>query len=68
LVVLTWLATSWGETLDPMLPVYAAVGLGGVVLTALYLRHVHPAASSDCPFSASDALELIQRHVAAPTA
>jgi hypothetical protein len=40
LVVTSWLVTWWGEPLDPMLPAYAIVGLGGVLLSALYLRNV----------------------------
>jgi CHASE2 domain-containing sensor protein len=40
LVVTSWLVTWWGEPLDPMLPAYAVVGLGGVVLSWLYLRNV----------------------------
>jgi hypothetical protein len=39
LVVLTWLVTLWGEPPDPMVPVYAAIGLGGIVLSVVYLRH-----------------------------
>jgi hypothetical protein len=38
LVVDTWLVTFWGEPLDPMLPVYALIGVGGLVLTVVYLR------------------------------
>ncbi len=40
LVVTSWLVTWWGEPLDPMLPVYALVALGGIVLSVLYLRSV----------------------------
>ena len=42
LVVNTWLATRWGVPVDPMLPAYAAVGLGGFALSVLYLRSVVP--------------------------
>jgi hypothetical protein len=38
LVVDTWLVTFWGEPLDTMLPVYALIGVGGLVLTVVYLR------------------------------
>ena len=40
LVVASWLVTWWGEPIDPMLPAYAAIGFGGVVLSVLYLRSV----------------------------
>ena len=40
LVVTSWLVTLWGEPLDSMLPVYALIGLGGVLLSVLYLRSV----------------------------
>ena len=43
LVVTSWLVTWWGQPLDPMLPVYALIGVGGVVLSALYLRSVDKA-------------------------
>jgi len=42
LVVNTWLVTHWGVPADPMLPAYAAVGLGGLALTVAYLRGVAP--------------------------
>jgi hypothetical protein len=38
LVVDTWLVTLWGQSIDPMLPAYAVIGLGDVVFTAIYLR------------------------------
>jgi hypothetical protein len=38
LVIDSWLVTFWGEPLDPMLPVYALIGVGGLMLTVLYLR------------------------------
>jgi hypothetical protein len=43
LVVNTWLVTRWGLPPDPMLPAYAAVALGGIILTVAYLRGVAPA-------------------------
>jgi hypothetical protein len=42
LVVDTWLMTLWGEASDPMLPAYAFIGVGGLVLLAAYLRSVGP--------------------------
>lgn len=47
LVVDTWLVTRWGVPADPMLPVYAAVGLGGLVLTVAFLRGVASNAASE---------------------
>jgi hypothetical protein len=43
LVVNTWLVTRWGQPADPMLPAYAAVALGGIVLTVAYVRGITPA-------------------------
>jgi hypothetical protein len=45
LVMLTWLVTLWGEPVDTMVPMYAAIGLGGVVLTVLFLRQLQPASA-----------------------
>jgi hypothetical protein len=42
LVVDTWLVTLWGQPLDPTLPAYAVIGLGGLFLTAMYLRCIRP--------------------------
>jgi hypothetical protein len=42
LVVATWLVTLWGAAPDPMVPVYAAVGLGGVALSVVFLRSIRP--------------------------
>src|SRR5581483_7712677 len=42
LVVNTWLVIHWGVPADPMLPAYAAVGVGGIILTVAYLRGVAP--------------------------
>jgi hypothetical protein len=42
LVVDTWVMTLWGEASDPMLPAYAFIGVGGLVLLAAYLRCVGP--------------------------
>jgi hypothetical protein len=42
LVVDTWLMTLWGEASDPMLPAYAFIGVGGLVLLTAYLRCVGP--------------------------
>src|ERR1051326_3504231 len=42
LVVDSYLVTLWGESLDPMLPAYAAIGLGGLALLVVYLRAVLP--------------------------
>lgn len=40
LVVDTWLMTLWGEASDPMLPAYAFIGVGGLILLAVFLRCV----------------------------
>ena len=42
LVVDSYLVTLWGEPLDPMLPAYAVIGLGGLVFLVVYLRSVLP--------------------------
>jgi len=42
LVMSSWLVTWWGEPLDPMLPVYACVGVGGSVLATLFLHGIRP--------------------------
>jgi hypothetical protein len=42
LVVDTWLMTLWGQASDPMLPAYAVIAVGGLVLLAAYLRCVGP--------------------------
>ncbi len=38
LVFDSWLVMRWGQPLDPMVPFYAVVGLGGVAGLATYLR------------------------------
>jgi len=45
LVVDTWLVTLWGQPIDPMLPAYAVIGLGGLFFTAIYLRCIRPRGS-----------------------
>jgi hypothetical protein len=42
LVLNSWLVTLWGVPLDPMVPFYALVGLGGVAGTVVYLRAIAP--------------------------
>jgi len=42
LVVDSYLVTLWGEPLDPMLPAYAVIGLGGLAFLVVYLRAVLP--------------------------
>jgi hypothetical protein len=42
LVVNAWVVASWGAQLDPMLPAYAVVGVGGLMLLIRYLRAVVP--------------------------
>ena len=44
LVLNTWLVTLWGRPVDPMFPLYAIVGVGGLVGTVAYLRLEGPAA------------------------
>jgi len=56
LVITSWLVTLWGEPLDPTVPVYAAIGLGGAILTVAYL---HSLASSP-----STATSRLSSHVA----
>lgn len=44
LAVNTWIATTfWNSAADPMVPVYALGGCGGLALAWWYLRHVRPA-------------------------
>ena len=43
LAVDTWLVTLWGQPIDPMLPAYAVIGLGGLFFTVGYLRCIRPA-------------------------
>jgi hypothetical protein len=43
LAVDTWLVTLWGQPIDPMLPAYAVIGLGGLSFTVGYLRCIRPA-------------------------
>ena len=43
LVMNSYLVTLWGVPPDPMVPVYALIGGGGVVLTWLYLRGIRSA-------------------------
>jgi hypothetical protein len=45
LVVDSYLVTVWGEPLDPMLPAYAVIGLGGLAFLVVYLRAVLPISS-----------------------
>ena len=45
LVVDSYLVTLWGEPLDPMLPAYAVIGLGGLAFLVVYLRAVLPISS-----------------------
>jgi hypothetical protein len=45
LVLDSWLVTQWGRPLDPMLPLYAVVGLGGLAGLVAYLRCLEPEAS-----------------------
>jgi hypothetical protein len=42
LVLDTWLVTLWGRPPDPMAPLYAVVGLGGLAGAALFLRGIAP--------------------------
>jgi hypothetical protein len=44
LVLNSWLVTLWGQPLDPMLPFYALVGLGGLAGLVAYLRCLAPEA------------------------
>jgi hypothetical protein len=44
LVLNSWLVTLWGEPLDPMVPLYAVVGLGGLAGLVVYLRCLAPEA------------------------
>jgi hypothetical protein len=49
LVVNSWLVTRWGVPPDPLVPIYAMVGLGGLALSVLYLRGIAPAAEPPAP-------------------
>jgi hypothetical protein len=42
LVAASWVVTFSGVPMDPMLPAYAVIGLGGTGLAVLYLRGVKP--------------------------
>ena len=42
LVVDTWLVSLWGQPIDPMLPAYAVIGLGGLFFTVTYIRCIRP--------------------------
>jgi hypothetical protein len=42
LVVATWVVTLWGVSADPMVPVYALVGIGGAALAVRFLRSIGP--------------------------
>ena len=44
LVLNSWLVTRWGRPLDPMVPLYAVVGLGGLAGLVVYLRCLAPEA------------------------
>jgi hypothetical protein len=44
LVAAAWMVTLWGVPLDPMVPAYALVGIGGAVLSAAFLLSIPRAA------------------------
>jgi hypothetical protein len=46
LVLNSWLVTRWGRPLDPMVPLYAVVGIGGLLGLVAYLRCVVSAGGS----------------------
>jgi hypothetical protein len=45
LLLNSWLVTLWGRPLDPMVPFYALVGLGGLAGLLVYLRCLTPSGS-----------------------
>jgi hypothetical protein len=55
LVLNTWLVTLWGRPPDPMVPLYATVGLGGLAGVVFYLRGLAPDGASHSASPGSDA-------------